>query len=103
MPGSGPTDPEILKHAIDALAEYHEGRLYTARDGERWIAAADIGGREMWVLTFTRGAVLLAPGAFDKLQRGRVKDGFVHVDGMRYALVPPALDAPDQTAYLMPA
>jgi hypothetical protein len=102
MPGSGPTDPDLVAQCIQAGATLDEGRLFTERGGHRWIAAADIGGREMWIVTFTRG-VLLDEAACEMLSRARCADGYVHVDGLRYELVPPSPEAEDQTAYLVPA
>jgi hypothetical protein len=102
MPGSGPTNPDLVAQFIQGGATLDEGRLFTERGGLRWLAAADIGGREQWFLTFTRG-VLLDAAAFELLARARCVDGYVHVDGLRYELVPPSPEAADQTAYLLPA
>jgi hypothetical protein len=102
MPGSGPTDPDLVVQCIQGGATLDEGRLFTERGGYRWIAGADIGGREVWVVTFTRG-VFLDEDAFELLARARCVDGYVHVDGLRYELVPPSPEAEDQTAYIVPA
>lgn len=97
VPGSGPTDPDFVVRSIRLGVTWHDGHLrrdHGAHPGDRWLAVADVPGsgptdpERAWMLVSTKG-VLIDADTFDKLTRCDVIDGFVHVDGKRYKLVPP--------------
>lgn len=88
-PGTGPTDPEDIARAISAGAEPYKGHLRMLTTGEeRWLAVLPNAGGGKWATTITKG-VGLGPRLFDAIARGKVVDGYLHVDGSKFAVVPP--------------
>ena len=113
VPGSGPTDPEIVVRAIASGAEYRDGGTLRMRDGsERWLAVVDVPGsgptdperppERQWILISTKG-VRIDAETFNALARCTVRDKLV-IDGLRtWALVPPLPVDRVQVAHLAPA
>ena len=101
-PGSGPTDPDEVVRLIRRGADAYHGHLRTPRTGQEWWLAVTVDehGTPRWIGILTKG-VGLAADDFDRLARGRCIDKLVHVDGAKYALVPPKPTSITQTAHLV--
>jgi hypothetical protein len=111
-PGSGPTDPDLVARTIALGAvRWCEGHLYRdhgAHPGPRWLAVMDAPGSGptdpdaglMWALVTAPGLELREED-FDRLARGQVFSGLLHVDGQRYALTAPELGVRLQVARLV--
>ena len=105
VPGSGPTDPEIVVRAIASGAEYRDGGTLRMRDGtDCWLAVVPASPTKPahWIVTSTKG-VRLDAETYDVLARCVVRDGLV-IDKLRsFALVAPLPHDRLQVAHLAPA
>lgn len=113
IPGSGPTDPDIIVRAIASGATYRDGGTLRMPDGsDRWLAVADVPGSgptdperppaRQWILVHTKG-VRIEADTFDVLARCVVRDKLV-IDKLRtFALVAPLPHDRSQVAHLAPA
>ena len=109
IPGSGPTDPDIIVRAIASGATYRDGGTLRMPDGsDRWLAVADVPGsgptdpERRWVLVSTK-CVRIDADTFDVLARCVVRDKLV-IDKLRtFALVAPLPHDRSQVAHLAPA